>query len=148
MMPSSDIFILDASVAAKWFNKEDFTEKAIEVRDAFVQGRIRLVAPAQLVYEVGNSIWKNKDLTAEDAISAIQALVDMEIELVPQSAELASSAMRIARESSITFYDATYIALADNSNAVLISADAEILSKKSKITRMKENSMHVKDFHL
>jgi predicted nucleic acid-binding protein len=148
-MVPSDVFILDASVAAKWFNKEDFTDKAIAVRDAFVQGRIRLLAPAQMVYEVGNSVWKNnKELTAEDATTAIQALMDIEIELVPLSQELASSAMRIARDSSITFYDAAYIALADHFNAILISTDAEILSKRSKVMMTKENSIHVKDFHL
>ena len=144
-MPADDKFILDASVAAKWFNNEDLTDKAIEVRDGFVQNKIRLLAPAQLLYEVGNSIWKNKELTVQDAINAMQDMIDMEIELIPLSNELASNAMKFARDFSITFYDATYVALVDHFNAILISADGKILSKSGK---MKENLLHLKDFRI
>ena len=57
-----DRFTLDASVAAKWFNNEDLTNKAVQVRDAFIEGMIELLAPEHLVYEVANAIWKNKAL--------------------------------------------------------------------------------------
>jgi predicted nucleic acid-binding protein len=104
------------------------------------------LAPAQLVYEVGNSIMKNKELTEEDAANAIEDLVDMEIELISLSHELSGNAIRIACDSSITFYDATYIALSDHFSATLISADSAMLSSKSK--KAKENSLHLKDFHV
>lgn len=132
-------FTLDASVAAKWFNNEDLTDKALQIRDAFVHGKIDLLAPEQMIYEVGNSIWKNEALTPEDAAKAIEDLIDLQIELICISPRLAASAMKTARESRITFYDAAYIALADQYDAPLISADGEILVKSSK------NSVHLKD---
>ena len=99
-------FTLDASVAAKWFNNEDLTDKALQIRDAFVRGKIGLMAPEQLVYEVGNSIWKNKVLTVEDAARAVKDLVDMQVELIPMNPGLAASTMKAARESRIiSFYD-------------------------------------------
>lgn len=146
-MPSSDrrlSFILDASVAAKWFNNEDLTDKAIEVRDAFVRGRIRLLAPTQLAYEVANAIWKNRGLTAEDAKKAIQDLMDIEIEMIALDQKLAVDAMKIARDYSITFYDAAYVALAGRFDADLISADTEILAKSKNNVR----SLHLKDFRV
>lgn len=157
MPPSDNLFILDASVAAKWFNNESLTDKAIEVRDAFVQGKIRLLAPAQLVYEVGNSIWKNKTLTDEDSEKAISHLVDLEIELIQlNQEEMATAAMKIARKYSITFYDAAYVALADRFHATLISADDEIISKiknneKGERINEEENRpsiLHLKDFQI
>ena len=135
-------FTLDASVAAKWFNNEDLTDKALQIRDAFVHGKINLLAPEQLIYEVGNSIWKNKAPTAEEAAKAVENLIDLQIELIHLNPRLAASAMKTARESHITFYDAAYIALADRYEAPLISTDTEILAKSSK------NSMHLKDLQM
>ena len=136
-----DKYTLDASVAAKWFNNESLTDKAVQVRDAFVEGRIGLLAPEHLVYEVGNAIWKNKALAAGDATTAIKNLVDLELELVRLTPELAANAMKIARDSSITFYDAAYVMLANHLDAPLISADSVMLSKSKK-------SMHLKDFRV
>jgi predicted nucleic acid-binding protein len=124
-----DTYALDASVAAKWFNNETLTDKAIQVRDAFVQGKIRLVAPEHLLYEVGNAIWKNKALPPQDAITAIKSLADLEIELIHLTPGLAGGAMNIARTYSLTFYDAAYVMLANRFSAPLISADGLILSK-------------------
>jgi predicted nucleic acid-binding protein len=137
----ADRYTLDASVAAKWFNNELLTDRAIQVRDAFVQGKIGLLAPEHLLYEVGNAIWKNRALVPEDAVTAIKNLIDLEIELVRLTPETAASAMKVARESSITFYDAAYVMLADDFDAALISVDTTILSKSKK-------SIHLKDFKL
>lgn len=135
-------FSLDASVAAKWFNNEELTGEALQVRDAFVHGKIELLAPEQLIYEVGNSIWKNKALTAEDAAKAVGNLIDLQIELIQINPKLAASAMKTAREFHIAFYDAAYITLANYYNAPLISTDAEILAKSGK------NSVHLKDLQM
>lgn len=135
-------FTLDASVAAKWFNNEDLSDKALQIRDTFVRGKIDLMAPEQLVYEVGNSIWKNKVLTVEDAARAVKDLVDLQVELIHMNPELAASTMKMAREFRISFYDAAYITLANYYNAPLISADTEILSKS------KKNAVHLKDFRI
>lgn len=134
-------YTLDASVAAKWFNNENLTDKALQVRDAFVEGKIELFAPEHLLYEVGNSIWKNKALAPEDAVMAIKSLTDFEIELVRLDAEKAGNAMEIARDLSITFYDAAYVMLANHFDAPLISADQMVLSKSKK-------TIHLKDFQL
>jgi predicted nucleic acid-binding protein len=134
-----DKYTLDASVAAKWFNNESLTDKAIQVRDAFVQGKIMLVAPEHLLYEVGNAIWKNKALSQEDAVTAVRNLVDLDIELVRLTPGLAGGAMNIARSSSLSFYDAAYVILADHFDAPVISADSVILAKAKK-------SVHLADF--
>jgi predicted nucleic acid-binding protein len=134
-----DKYTLDASVAAKWFNNESLTDKAVRLRDAFMEGKIELAAPEQIVYEVGNSIWKNSALTHADAAAAIRDLLDVELELVRLTPELATSAMKLARSSSITFYDAAYIVVADHLNAPLISADSLMISKS-------KESIHLRDF--
>lgn len=137
-------FTLDASVAAKWFNWESFTEEALSVRDAFAKGKIGLLAPDHMPYEVGNAIWKNKLLNQQDAIAAIRALTDFQIELIDLTPKIAEQAMALARESGVTFYDATYVVVADHFNAQLISADERMLAAFKKERR----AMHLKDFQI
>lgn len=131
--------MLDASVAAKWFNNEALTEKAIEVRDAFVRRKIELYAPEHLLYEVGNSMWKNSVISAQDAENAIRALVDMDIDLVKLDPDSASEAMKIARELGISYYDALYVQLSDSLSVQLLTADAKLASN------VKEMALPLKD---
>ena len=49
--------ILDASVAAEWFNVEELSINAVAVKDTYVKGPLELAAP---VYKVDNSVWKNE----------------------------------------------------------------------------------------
>ncbi|MEM3005049.1 MAG: type II toxin-antitoxin system VapC family toxin, partial [Candidatus Bathyarchaeia archaeon] len=67
--------VVDASVVAKWFNTEELSNKAVEVKDAFVRGALKLVAPIHIIYEVGNSVWMNAQLTDEDASDAIASQI-------------------------------------------------------------------------
>lgn len=136
-------FTLDASVAAKWFNSESLIEEALRVRNAFAQGKIGLLAPAHMPYEVGNAIWKNKLLTRQDAAAAIKNLIDFQINLIDLTPKIAGEAMTLARESGVTFYDAAYITVADQFDAQLVSADERILA----VSKGKR-SMHLKDFQI
>jgi len=37
--------VVDASVVAKWFVEEEGSVKALEIRDRYVTGELRLIAP-------------------------------------------------------------------------------------------------------
>lgn len=133
---------MDASIVAKWFSNEILTDKALEVRNAFIEGKTELYAPEHLLYEVGNSIWKNKAISADDSAKAISDLINMEIELVRLNSDMASEAMLIARELSVSYYDALYIQLSKDLHLPLLSADTKLVSKADK------HSIHLKDFQL
>jgi len=115
--------VVDASVAAKWFNIEELSDKAAEVKDAHVKGDVDLVAPTHIIYEVGNSIWKNTQLTDKDACDAIISILRLGIELFPPKLERTSRAMKIARLRRTTFHDSAYLQIAEELNAALLTAD-------------------------
>ena len=115
--------VLDASVAAKWFNIEELSEEAVRVKDAHVSGDVELIAPTHIIYEVGNSICKNKQLTHEDTSDAIISLLRLDMQLLPPTIERASRAIKIARQRRTTFYDATYLQAAEELNVALLTAD-------------------------
>jgi predicted nucleic acid-binding protein len=116
-------YVLDASVAAKWFNIEESSEVATQVKDAHVTGDLELAAPSHLVYEVGNSIWKNPQLTMDDAREAVASILQLGILLLPPNTSRASRAMQIARLKNTTFYDASYLQAAEELKATLLTAD-------------------------
>ncbi|MEM2942694.1 MAG: type II toxin-antitoxin system VapC family toxin [Candidatus Bathyarchaeia archaeon] len=115
--------VVDASVVAKWFNTEELSNKAVEVKDAFVRGALKLVAPIHIIYEVGNSVWMNAQLTDEDASDAIASLMRIDLNLLTPDIERARRAMEIARLKKTTFYDATYLQAAEELKTALLTAD-------------------------
>ena len=136
--------VLDASVAAKWFNLEDLSERAVKFKDAFVEGKVQLAAPMHILYEVGNSIWKNPQLTDRDAHEAIVSLARLGIELLEPTLKRSARAMEIARTKRTTFYDAAYIQAAEELNKTLLTADQAQATASKGIA----NTIHLKEARL
>lgn len=136
--------VVDASVVAKWFNQEEYTDKALKIKNLFVKGNIELFAPVHVIYEVGNSLWKNKQLDVEDAKDGIEALLKLRINLVELTIMSSKRAMEIARMTKMTFYDAVYVELAERLKIPLITADNEQFEKAKDLIEV----IHIKDIDL
>jgi predicted nucleic acid-binding protein len=128
--------VVDASVAAKWFNVEELSDKAANVKDAHVKGDIELAAPIHLIYEVGNSIWKNKQLSDNDACDAIPSIIRLDIQLIEPTVQRTQRAMKIARQVEISFYDAVYLQAAEEMKIPLLTADQEQMKAGRGVARM------------
>lgn len=115
--------VIDASVAAKWFNLEELSDRAADIKEAYVRGDLELAAPIHMIYEVGNSIWKNKQFTEAEANDAIAALLQLNVQLLEPTTERAKRAMKIAKSRNTTFYDAVYLQAAEELNIALLTAD-------------------------
>lgn len=122
-------FVVDASVVAKWFSRgEDNENEARILRDAWSNGSAVLYAPAQLQFEVINSIWKNPGIDLETACSLARLAVRLSPARVDVGEDLAEDAMALARSTKLTYYDTVYVVLAKSLEHPLISADSEQLS--------------------
>jgi predicted nucleic acid-binding protein len=53
------VYVLDASVATRFSLIEDLSEKAELVLEGFLKGKMDLLSPELLVYEVGNTLWES-----------------------------------------------------------------------------------------
>ena len=70
-------YVLDASVAAKWFlsgTGEDLKSEALTVLQRYADGRLRLVVPDLFWPEVGNILWKESRIGRVSKSSAMQAI--------------------------------------------------------------------------
>ena len=139
-MEEETLLILDASVAVKWFTIEPLRDKALIIRDKYVDGELDLEAPSLLYYEVANALRYNPRFGIEEVRSAVRALEDLAITIYDFKGELASRAVELAYRFGITVYDAAYVALAAMRNATLYTPDKEVVVKVSS-----ENVKHLSE---
>ena len=124
-------YVIDASVVAKCFIVEDYSEKALEVINAHVEGHLSLTAPSLLVYELGNVFWKHPQIRDEKAYGFIEKLLDFQIGLVDiwSDSKLLKNACAISRTRNLTFYNSCYLAMVERDGAKLLTADEYLRNK-------------------
>jgi len=129
-------YVVDASIIAKLFITEDYSDKAMEIVNAHARGQISLSAPTLIVYELGNVFWKHPQVTHEEAYKFIKKFLDLNINLVDihSKTELLKATCKISESRGVTFYDASYIALTEKNKVKLVTADEEIHNKTQDIT--------------
>lgn len=122
--------VIDASVVAKWFIEEKDTDKALQVRDLYLGEEISLTMPVLILFELGNVLRKHPLLSIEDSERALEAFLDLKIELrsFAESA-LLKEAYRVSKDLDITFYDASYVALARLHKIAFLTGDQELYDK-------------------
>lgn len=125
------LFVIDASVAAKWIlppKHEPLAEQAVHLLERYGEGKIRFVVPDLFWAELANLLWKavrtgrcTRDL-AEAGLALMKA---RGLPTVP-SLKVLEPAFAIASVFGRTVYDSIYIALAVDSAAQLITADQRL----------------------
>ena len=85
--------VADASVACKWFLPEKGTSAALLLRDDHIEGRVRILAPQLLCYEVADALRYYPALSPEGIEESIRYLYDLQLSLVhPTHRDLSSAA--------------------------------------------------------
>jgi predicted nucleic acid-binding protein len=126
-------FVLDASVAAKWFlpaKYERLTEEALALLGKYVQGEVKFIVPDIFWAELGSAFWKAIRLGRFDKSSALEALRYLKNCDLPvyTAVTLLDTAFAIAITFDRSVYDSLYVALAVHSRAPLITADERLVS--------------------
>lgn len=119
-----NVLIVDASVAAKWFIDEEYSEAALSV----LKEKNRLHSPGFLLLEMDSIIckWIRRGVvTAEEGTELRDALRRYPIQNHPFASYL-DSAFAIANETGQSIYDSLYLALAVLLRARMVSADRRL----------------------
>ena len=119
--------IVDASVLAKFYFHEEGSERA---RDILTSGAV-VAAPELIVIEIASVAAKRFRLGLSDldrAGEAVASIGDVVDELVPLTG-LATAAFRIACEIGCSAYDASYLALAQQREVPVLTADLRLASR-------------------
>jgi predicted nucleic acid-binding protein len=117
-------FVVDASVAMKWFIPEIHSPAAARL----LEEQLHLCAPDLLVPELGNTLWKKmrrQEVSRSEAAEIVRAIEIMPLEIFP-SLPLLDGAFEIATSLNRTVYDSFYLALAVAQNCPLVTADSRL----------------------
>lgn len=121
--------VIDASVVVKWFVEEEGSEKALEVRDRYISGELKLIAPELLTFEVLNALYYKRLFSLDELKSIAEALDVFSFELYSFRGKYAQLAVEIAYENNITIYDSAYVSLAMLKNTHVCTADTKLIEK-------------------
>ncbi|WP_290596145.1 MULTISPECIES: type II toxin-antitoxin system VapC family toxin [unclassified Archaeoglobus] len=119
--------VVDASVVVKWFVEEEKSDEALKIRDAYINGKIKLIAPELIVFEVLNALYYKKLFSISELKDISEALEAYSMELYPLRGEYARKTLEVAFENNVTVYDAAYVSLAILKDSVMVTADRKLI---------------------
>ena len=136
----ADLLVLDASVAAKWFLKDDlesYLDQADELLLRLLADDIELYAPRVIHYEVCqllNRATRRLDpntgtfrLTKEQAIQCAQEFLDLPVHVLDATEQEHIGALGVAIDYYRGHADMTYMELARRLNCRWCTADDNVL---------------------
>jgi predicted nucleic acid-binding protein len=123
--------VVDASVAFKWLipdSAEDDVPAAKALLVEHMEGRAKIIVPPLLYYEVGNILLFGRSRPPiGEATDALTDLFAIPLEVVPSTPVSAHGTLRLASERALSYYDATYVMLAEMFDCPLMTADARLV---------------------
>jgi len=121
--------ILDTSVAVKFHVPEEHHQQARQLQDRFEEGAMSLLAPGTVLPEVFNAFWqkyRRKELTLVEVRQGWELISELPLALYAPE-DLMPRAVDIAFETGVIIYDALFLALAEDAETIVITADDRML---------------------
>ncbi len=121
----TDAWVVDASVAAKWFRPLEDEPEGQLARDAI--GALAMRVTTLTLYELGNLLARRAERDAEEvgaALSLVHEICGEPLPLLPQDY---GAATQLALARRLTFYDASYVAIANRVGRDVLSADRDLV---------------------
>jgi len=121
--------ILDASVLAKTFVKENNSDKAMELIDGYLRGEYNIIISELTIWEVLNALKYHNAFPNEMLAKVGEALYYYGFKIMNLNLEFILKSIEIALEHNVTIYDATYIALTELYKGEFVTADKKLYEK-------------------
>ena len=129
-------YVVDASVILKWVvgnERESDHEKAKSLLETWTEGDIELSAPILWQYEVGNFLGRSLQ---DEAMDKMNLLLNLNIRNVALTNDMVNRCFSWMRQKKVTFYDASYLAVAFEIKGTLITADEKFTDEMGKTNRI------------
>ncbi len=128
--------VVDTSVLVKWLNRDG--EEDVDLADKLLQrcvaGEFGLFVPEIAKYECGNVLLKGKGLDFEEGKLSLGLFYSLPLIFVSENEELAVETFRIARLTGMSYYDASFVALAIKYGAILVTQNVKHQKKLDGVT--------------
>jgi predicted nucleic acid-binding protein len=129
-MVASRGWVVDASVAAKWYlHDEEHVEAALTLLEDFEAGLLALTAPYIIRYEIAATLVRaarTGRITAEQLRHQLERFLQLAIHETSDPDVRLETALGLCFTYRIALYDALYVALAQELGFRFVTADAEL----------------------
>ena len=134
--------VVDTSVLIKWFktHDENLLKEARALLKEVETRPLEVHVPALLLYEVGNILLLKTRLGPVALDDAIERLATLPFTVAPPAIPLLKRAARLGRELALTFYDASFLALAVELDCPYITADRRVVERTHTLLRVRNLS--------
>jgi predicted nucleic acid-binding protein len=138
--------VIDASVVVKWFIEELDSEKAILLRDKFIDGKVELYVPQLLYFEVLNALKYSQLFVQSELNDAGESLENYGLKVITIKNELRKHMVKVALDYKLSIYDASYLGLSIGLEKAFCTADEKIIKKLPSDLKKKVKSLkHIEE---
>ncbi len=127
--------VIDASVVLKWYlSDEKHSHSALDILDKYVSYEVEILAPSLLEYEVLSGLLiarKRGRIQEEMVFTAVEGFLSLEIEQKDISF-IYPEVLHFSESYDLSAYDASYLAVANEEGALLVTADKNLYNKVKK----------------
>ena len=119
-------------MAVKWFVDEKASEAARRIKDSYVSGKIEIIAPNLIYYEVLNALRFHPvaRFTPKELSSIMTSLKNLQFTIDPP-ADTWFKSFNLSLQEGISIYDSVYVGLASTQDA-FVTADNRLVDMLSK----------------
>ena len=121
--------IIDASVVVKWFIEENDSDKALFIRDKFIDGKVKLYVPTLLYFEVLNALKYSQLFKPSELDDAGESLENYGFKVITIKNEIRKHMINVAVDYDLSIYDASYLGLSIGLEKMFCTADEKIIKK-------------------
>lgn len=120
-------FVIDASVAIKWFVREEYSDFARELAESGA----RLIAPRLIHLEVAAALSKKarRKLVDVSHLADYSAALPTFLDEIIDHEPLIGSAIELSLELDHPLYDCLYVEAAKRRQAIVVTSDLRLLAK-------------------
>ena len=121
--------IIDANVVVKWFIEENDSDKALYIRDNFIDGKVKLYVPTLLYFEVLNALKYSQLFKPSELDNAGESLENYGFKVITIKNEIRKHMINVAVDYDLSIYDASYLGLSIGLEKMFCTADEKIIKK-------------------
>ena len=121
-------WVLDASVAVRWFLEDESNENAERVLDCLVQQPGRFAVPELFCFEIFSVLQRLHPAPLKAFVEGVMPILQGGLLRYPMTESLAGRADNFVRKG-LSGYDACYVALAEELEGVWLTFDKRAVSK-------------------
>lgn len=134
--------VIDTSVLIKWIKTrdEDLVAEAGVLLATIEKRPLEVTVPALLLYEVGNILLMKTRLESEELARAMDQISAFPLVVADPEPDRLRRTARLGRELQLTFYDASFVALAEELDCGFVTADRRLYEAASRLPRIRHLS--------